>query len=133
MKLQFKALSVSLGLVALLGVCSTANSSTPEVPTDTSVEISPDGVELQDTENSELEASEEVEDTELEASEEVEDTELEASEEIEDAENAEIETPELEAAEDTEANDQSSIEGTTEDAINSAEDAINNNDVESQF
>ncbi|MGD1918013.1 MAG: hypothetical protein ACFCAD_03490 [Pleurocapsa sp.] len=136
MKLQFKALSVTLGLVALLGVSTSVKSSTTKVSqAENSVEISPDEIELQDAEESDyntgLEASEEIEDAELEASEEIEDAELEASEEIEDGETAEIETPELEASDDVEADNQSSIGGTIDDAVESAEDAVN--DVESQF
>ncbi|MCC0179303.1 hypothetical protein I4641_20275, partial [Waterburya agarophytonicola K14] len=77
MKLQLKALSVTLGLVALLGVGTSVKSSTIEVSQlDTSAEISPDGIELQDLK--------EIDDTELEASEEIDDTELEASEETDD-------------------------------------------------
>ena len=117
MKLQFKALSLTLGLVALLGVGTSVKSGTPDISgTENSVEVAPDGIEL-------------------EASEDIEDAELEASEEIEDAETAEIETPELEAAEDAESIDESSsIEGTVDDSVESVESVEDTVDgVQSQF
>ncbi len=55
MKLQFKALTITLGLAALLGACTSVDSSTPstEAPSvDSSIELTPDGAEVQ---NSELE------------------------------------------------------------------------------
>ena len=146
MKLQFKALSITLGLVALLGAFTSVNSSTPETSdADHSVEISSEETPVtemeaseetdydsqleasEEMEGTEIEAFEETEDAELEASEEIENPELEASEEIEDAENAEIETPELEATEDSETIDQSSIEGNT-DAVETEEKAVDSVD-----
>jgi hypothetical protein len=131
MKLQFKALSLTLGLVALLGACTSVKSGTPDVSdTDSSVEMPADGIEAnsleeleatEDIENTELEATEDIENTELEATEDIEDAQLEAAEEIEDAENAEIETPELEATEEADSiKESSSVEG-TEDTVDNAE------------
>ena len=52
MKLQFKALSVTLGLVALLGASTSVRSNTAKISqAENSVEISPDGIELQDVED----------------------------------------------------------------------------------
>ncbi len=87
MKLQLKALSVTLGLVALLGVGTSVRSNTTEISqAEDSTEVSPDGIELQDLEESDyntgLEASEEMDETEMEASEEMDETEMEASEEM---------------------------------------------------
>ena len=161
MKLQFKALSVILGLVALLGTCTSVKSGTTDLAgSENSVEISPDGTELEASEDMEtesleasedmetegleasedmetegLEASEDMETEGLEASEEVEDAELEASEEIEDAENAEVETPELEAAEESESLDQSSsidsVEGTADGEVEALDENVE--DTNSQF
>ena len=134
MKLQFKALSVTLGLVAFLGVSTSVKSETTNLSgTDSSVELSSDEMDTSNVEEleatdeyqtEELEATDEYQTEDLEATEEIEDTQLEATEEIEDAENAEIETPELEAIEEADSIDESSnIEG-TEDTVN---------DVDSQF
>ena len=88
MKLQFKALSVTLGLVALLGAGTSVRSSIAEISQADNV----DTINLQDAEenysdyNSELEVSEEIEDAELEATETIEKIEMEASEEVEDIE-----------------------------------------------
>ena len=149
MKLQFKALSVTLGLVALLGACTSVKSGTPDITdAENSVELPANdaelgGVEEMETEDAgleasdefgtdELEASEEMETEELGADEEIEDAELEASEEIEDAESAEIETPELEAVEDAESIDESSsIDGTVNDGVETVEE--DTDDVNSQF
>ena len=122
MKLQLKTLSVTLGLVAFLGVCTSVKSETTDLSgADSSVELSSDEM---DTGVEELEATEEYETEELEATEEMDDTQLEAAEEIEDAENAEIETEEIEATEEADSIDESSsIEG-TEDTVN---------EVDSQF
>ncbi|MBE9043806.1 hypothetical protein IQ255_05200 [Pleurocapsales cyanobacterium LEGE 10410] len=150
MKLQFKALSLTLGLVALLGACTSVKSGTPDITgADESVEILPNESELgaseemetegleatdgMDTEGLEatdgmdtegLEATDGMDTESLEAAEEIEEAELEAAEEIEDAENAEIETPELEAVEETEL-DQSSIEGTMDNGMETTEDSEN--------
>ncbi|MEL6928792.1 MAG: hypothetical protein AAFO95_09165, partial [Cyanobacteria bacterium J06600_6] len=90
MKLQLKALSLTLGLVALLGACTSVKSGTPDISgAENSVEISPDGIELGDVEefgSEELEVVDEMDGEELEASEEFETEELEASDEIEDVE-----------------------------------------------
>ncbi|MEL6438568.1 MAG: hypothetical protein AAFQ80_04850, partial [Cyanobacteria bacterium J06621_8] len=82
MKLQFKALSLTLGLVALLGACTSVKSGTPDVSSPESVELEAN----EDFEDTEIEATEGFETEELEATEGFEVEELEAAEDIEDAE-----------------------------------------------
>jgi hypothetical protein len=119
MKLQFKAISLTLGLVALLGTANAVKSGTPstELPNPTnSIEL-PDSSDVINSDSIKLETPEteateepttdsaEVETPELEATEEpttdsaeVETPELEATEEPT-TDSAEVETPELEATE----------------------------------
>ena len=133
MKLQFKALSLTLGIVTLLGICSSVKGGTPEITdAENNVEMTPiDEMGAESSEeigSDEPEASEEME-TEFSASEEIEEAELEASKEIEDAENSEIESPELEATEEAESIDESSsIEGTTDETMESTKTADDNAD-----
>ena len=140
MKLQFKALSVTLGLVALLGACTSVKSGTPDITdAENSVEIVPDDVELSGVEEveteagleasdefgtDELEASEEMETEELEASDDFGTDELEASEEMETEEfgaSEEIEDAELEASEEIEDAESAEIETPELEAVEDAE------------
>jgi hypothetical protein len=93
MKLQFKALSITLGLVALLGTCTSAKSGTPDISdvdsnVEKSAEVVPQEIKLGDTQE-----TEEIKDAELEVSEDNQDAgdaEVEATKEIQDAETAEV-------------------------------------------
>ena len=141
MKLQFKALSVTLGLVALLGACTSVKSGTPDITdAENSVELPANdaelgGVEEMETEDAgleasdefgtdELEASEEMDTEELEASDEFGTDELEASEEMETEElgaDEEIEDAELEASEEIEDAESAEIETPELEAVEDAE------------
>ena len=136
MKLQFKALTITLGLVALLGACTSVNSSTPSVGTpsvESSVELTPDGAEVKAPELGSETGDMETPDLEAEASDELGsetagiDTpglssetdnmetpglEAEAADEL-DSETAEIEAPGLEASEEVAEPDTAEI-GTPE-------------------
>jgi len=82
MKLQLKALSITLGLAALLGACNSVNSSTPSTTTPE------DSVQLESTE------TETTEGTVVEPAVEVETPEETAAEGTVVEPNAEVETPE---------------------------------------
>jgi hypothetical protein len=120
MKLQFQALSITLGLVALLGTCMSAKSGTPDVNSvdsnvENSAEVVPNEIQLGDAEDAKVQAAEEIqdakvkvpEDTEAQATEEMPDAEAQATEEIQNAEAAEIKTPELETVEESESVEES--------------------------
>jgi hypothetical protein len=141
MKLQFQALSITLGLVALLGTCMSAKSGTPDVNSvdshvENSAEVVPNEIQLGDAEDAKVQAAEEIqdakvevsedtevqaneempdsEDTEVQATEEMPDAEAQATEEIKDAEAAEIQTPELETVQESESVEES---GSTEETV----------------
>lgn len=111
MKLQFKALSITLGLAAFLGTCASAQSGTPDISgvdsnVENSAEVVPQEIKLGDTQE-----TQEIQDAEAEVSEDHQDTEdaqLEAAKEIQAAETAEIQTPELETVEESELVEESS-------------------------
>jgi hypothetical protein len=159
MKLQFKALSIILGLAAFLGTCASAKSGTPDISgvnsnVKNSAEVVPQEIKLGDTQetqevqDAEAEVSEDHQDTEdaqLEAAEEVQgaevesednknagDAELEAAKEIQAAETAEIETPELETVEESELVEESS---STEETLDNRVETVKNGveDGKSQF
>ena len=104
MKIPFKALTITLGLAALLGACTSVDSSTPSTETpsvDSSVELTPDGAEVPnpelETETSEIETPDA----------------MGAIEEVADPETAEIEATETEESSDLESN-ATPLEGTIE-------------------
>jgi hypothetical protein len=101
MKLQFKAISLTLGLVALLGTANAVKSGTPstELPNPTnSIEL-PDSSDVINSDSIKLETPEtEATEEPTTDSAEVETPELEATEEPT-TDSAEVETPELEATE----------------------------------
>jgi hypothetical protein len=135
MKLQFKALSIILGLAAFLGTCASAQSGTPDISgvdsnVENSAEVVPQEIKLGDTQE-----TQEVQDAEVEVSEDKKnagDAELEAAQEIQDAETAEIETPELEAVEESESVEESS---STEETLDNRVETVKNDveDGKSQF
>ncbi|MBW4533724.1 MAG: hypothetical protein KME09_07270 [Pleurocapsa minor HA4230-MV1] len=161
MKLQFKALSIILGLAAFLGTCASAQSGTPDINSadsnvENSAEVVPQEIKLgdpqetQEVQDAEAEVSEDHQNTEdttqLEAVEEVQgaevevsednnnagDAELEAAKEIQDAETAEIETPELEAVEESESvEESSSTEETLDNRVETVKKGVE--DGKSQF
>jgi hypothetical protein len=154
MKLQFKALSIILGLAAFLGTCASAQSGTPDISgvdsnVENSAEVVPQEIKLGDTqetqevqdaeaevsEDAQLEAAEEVQGAEVEVSKDNQnagDAELEAAKEIQAAETAEIQTPELETVEESELVEESS---STEETVDNRVETVKNGveDGKSQF
>jgi hypothetical protein len=146
MKLQFKALSIILGLAAFLGTCASAQSGTPDISgvdsnVENSAEVVPQEIKLGDTQetqevqDAQLEAAEEVQGAEVEVSKDNQnagDAELEAAKEIQAAETAEIQTPELETVEESELVEESS---STEETVDNRVETVKNGveDGKSQF
>lgn len=160
MKLQFKALSIILGLATFLGTCASAKSGTPDISgvdsnVENSAEVVPQEIKLkdtqetqevqdaeaevsedhQDTEDAQLEATEEVQGAEVEVSKDNQnagDAELEAAKEIQDAETSEIQTPELETVEESElVEESSSTEKTLDNRVETVKNGVE--DGKSQF